>query len=96
MAQGPKDTMYPNQGKDCQPEQYGAIGEKEPMPGRLQGSSSEFGNHDISGQQADAAFHGNPAVSAFPDNLQGAATPPAAGDSGNPSAAEGGTGPSGY
>jgi hypothetical protein len=93
---GPKDTMYPNQGKGCEPEAYGAYGEKESMPGRMTSLASDDGNHDLSGQNADAAYHKNPAVSAYPDNLQGEATPPAAGDSGNPSAAEGGTGPSGY
>lgn len=94
MAQGPKDTMYPNQGKDCNVEDYGGYGEKEPMPGTLSSASDD--PQDLSPQQADAKYHGNPMVHAYPDNLQGTAMPTAAGDSGNPSAAEGGSGPEGY
>ena len=90
------ESMHPTTGKGCNPEEYGGYGEKEPMPARPSSGSSDDGSHDLGPQQADAAYHKNPAISAYPDNLQGAGMHTPAGDSGNPTAAEGATGPENY
>jgi hypothetical protein len=86
----------PNTGKNCDPEAYGASGDKEPMPADYPSMASDDGNHDVSAQVADAKFHKNPTVALYPDNMAGPNMAPAAGDSGNPTAAEGATGPVEY
>ena len=81
---------YPNDGKTCEPEAYGAPGQKEPMPAAPASMTSDDGYHDISAQSEFAQRHGLPAVSKTPDNVTGTV------ESSNPTAAEGAAGPDGY
>lgn len=88
-------TYYPSQGGEATAasmgyESAGAVGDKEAMPGALGSMASEDGNHDTAALSALAAAHGMPAVSAYPDNVEGSIM------AGNPTAAEGATGPADF
>ncbi len=63
-------SYHPNQGKNCDPEMYGGVGEKEPRPSSTQGQASDDPPHNPA-MAADNAFHHRPAPSAKPDNLTG-------------------------